>query len=296
MPRTAEDLASDDLFLSAILRCANELIAMYCESPRIASIFAAQQRWLLAHAGFALFHGLPGGSEAALYSARFVDFTREHKIASRNTAVAFIQEMLAYRFLRPIPELSDRRTRLLEPTEIANMNFVRWLRTHLAILDHLDQGERVAKLDRHTQAFTKIQPLIAMELFNREDVRDPGPIFRVFNTANSGGVIMDYLMSHIDPTALDGDVFFIGRISMKDIRERFMISNTHLKRLLKQAAALGGVGWADAPGRSDFWVSRRFVSEYQGYQAGKFAIIDAATAAVLGEERAARTPRAAAAT
>jgi hypothetical protein len=73
----------------------------------------------------------------------------------------------------------------------------------------------------------------------------------------------------------------IGQISMKDIRDQFMISNTHLKRLFKQAAQLESVGWVGTPGKSSFWLSRGFISEYWNYQAAKFAAIDGAYEAAL---------------
>jgi hypothetical protein len=45
---------------------------------------------------------------------------------------------------------------------------------------------------------------------------------------------------------------------------------------------LGSVGWTGVPGKSPFWLSRTFVSEYWNYQAAKFAIIDAASEVALG--------------
>ncbi|MGO4437837.1 hypothetical protein [Rhizobium sp. RAF56] len=282
MPFTAKELASSDQFLSAILYCANELIAIYSESPRIASIFAAHQRWLLAQAGFALYNGLPDDPAKALYSARFVDFVVKHKIASRNTAVAFLQEMLASRFLRPVPGNSDRRTRLLEPTDIAITHFVRWTHTHLSILDSLDGKGRAAKLAADPSSFASIQPRIAKAILANEAVRNPGTTFNIFTWANSGGVIMDYLVAKTAAAEKDDEKIVIGPISMKEIRERFMISNTHLKRLLKQAAEMGSVGWTGVPGKSSFWLSREFVAEYWNYQAEKFAIIDAAAESVFG--------------
>lgn len=281
MSFTAKDLASSDQFLSAILHCANELISIYSESPRIASIFAAHQRWLLAQAGFALYHGLPDDPTKALYSARFVDFVVKHKIASRNTAVAFLQEMLACRFLRPVAGNADRRTRLVEPTEIATSHFIRWLKTHFAILDSLDSKDRVAKLSADPASFGVIQPLIATGILATEAVRNPGATFNVFTWANSGGVIMDYLIWRTGSAETIGERIVIGPISMKEIRERFLISNTHLKRLLKQAGDMGSVGWTGVPGKSSFWLSRAFVAEYWKYQAEKFAIVDAAAEQVF---------------
>ncbi|PZM13736.1 hypothetical protein [Rhizobium tubonense] len=285
MAFTAKDLASSDHFLTAILRCANELIAIYKESPRIASIFAAQQRWLMAHAGFALYYGYPDEPGSALYAARFVSLVLKQRIASRNTAVAFIQEMLAYRFLRPLPEFSDRRTRLLEPTETANEHLMRWVNTHLFILDHLDGGNRVERMAADSSALAVIQSEIAKRIFQSEAVRNPGATFNLFNWANSGGVVMDYLISRIESVDPESERVVIGPISLKNIREQFLISNTHLKRLLREAGVLGSVGWTGVPGKSGFWLSHGFVTEYWNYQAAKFAIIDAASEIALGPGR-----------
>ncbi|ARQ11058.1 hypothetical protein NXC12_CH03066 [Rhizobium etli] len=283
MAFTAENLAADDRFLAAILHCANQLLAIYRESPRIASIFAAQQRWLLAHAGFALHYGHPDdGQSGGLYSGRFVDFAVKNDIASRNTAAAFMQEMLAYRFLRVVPG-PDKRTRYLEPTEIAEQHFTRWLVTHMMILDSLDGGERADQITAASSAtMAAIQPRIARAIIGSESVRNPGPTFNLFNWANSGGLVMDYLISRLPQFPRAAERVVIGPLSLRELREQFMISNTHLKRLLTQAATMESVGWTEPSRKGDFWLSRRFILEYWNYQAAKFAIVDAAAQAVLG--------------
>jgi len=113
---TAKELGRDEHFLSAILQSAHELMAIYSENPRIASIMAAQQRWLMAHSGFSLSLGYPDEPTPGLYGSRFVDFAVKHGIASRNTAAAFLKEMLAYigqfkgySWVRPILTASVRR-------------------------------------------------------------------------------------------------------------------------------------------------------------------------------------------
>ncbi|ARO31037.1 hypothetical protein NXC14_CH03127 [Rhizobium sp. NXC14] len=283
MAFTAENLAADDRFLAAILYCANQLLAIYRESPRIASIFAAQQRWLMAHAGFALHYGHPDdGQSGGLYSGRFVDFAVKNDIASRNTAAAFMQEMLAYRFLRVGPG-PDKRTRYLEPTEIAEQHFIRWLVTHMMILDSLDGGERADQITADPSAtMAAIQPRIARAIIGSESVRNPGPTFNLFNWANSGGLVMDYLISRLPQFPRAAERVVIGPLSLRELREQFMISNTHLKRLLTQATTMESVGWTEPSRKGDFWLSRRFILEYWNYQAAKFAIVDAAAEAVLG--------------
>ncbi|MBB4190964.1 hypothetical protein GGE45_000447 [Rhizobium aethiopicum] len=283
MAFTAENLAADDRFLAAILHCANQLLAIYRESPRIASIFAAQQRWLMAHAGFALHYGHPDdGQSGGLYSGRFVDFAVKNDIASRNTAAAFMQEMLAYRSLRVVPG-PDKRTRYLEPTEIAEQHFTRWLVTHMMILDSLDGGERADQITADPSAtMAAIQPRIARAIIGSDSVRNPGPTFNLFNWANSGGLVMDYLISRLPQFPRAAERVVIGPLSLRELREQFMISNTHLKRLLTQAATMESVGWTEPSRKGDFWLSRRFILEYWNYQAAKFAIVDAAAEAVLG--------------
>ncbi len=283
MPRKIENFLESDAFFVAVLHCAREMLAIYRESPRIASIFAAQQRWLMAHAGFALHFGYPGEPKLGLYSGRFIAFVVANKIASRNTAAAFIQEMVAYRFLRPIENTSgDKRTRLLEPTETAHEHFLKWLATHLLILDSLDEGSRLERINADPTAFSRMQPLISKAIIDSDAVRDPGATYNLFNWANSGGLVMDYLMSRIDNFDRTSERAYVGPLSLKEIRDQFMISNTHLKRLLTQASELGSMGWTQPPYKGDTWLSRGFVMEYWGYQAAKFAVVDAAAEAVLG--------------
>ncbi|MBY4606149.1 hypothetical protein K6M90_00455 [Rhizobium sp. 9T] len=282
MAFTAETLAADDRFLAAILHCADQMLAIYRESPRIASIFAAQQRWLMAHAGFALHYGHPDYEKSGLYSGRFIDFAVKNDIASRNTAAAFMQEMLAYRFLRPAPG-ADKRTRYLEPTEIAEQHFTRWLVAHMMILDSLDGGKRADRIAAEpTAMMAAIQPRIAKAIIGSQAVRSPGPTFNLFNWANSGGLVMDYLISRLPEFPRTAERVAVGPLSLREIRDQFMISNTHLKRLLTQAAAMESVGWTEPSRKGQFWLSRRFILEYWNYQAAKFAIVDAAAEAVLG--------------
>jgi len=290
MAFTAKELSENEHFLFAILQSAHELMAIYNENPRIASIFAAQQRWLLAHAGYALYLGYPDDPSPAFYAGRFVEFAVKHKIASRNTAAAFLKEMVAYRFVRPVAASSDRRVTLLEPTEMTNEYMARWIYTHLLVLDTLDGGDRMARTTASDGSVLRMQPVIAKMILDSESLRNPGVTFMLFNWATSGGVIMDYLISRISKIDPTSDKVLIGPISPKVIQSQFMISSAHLKRLLKQAAELGSVGWAGAPGKSSFWLSRNFVSEYWNYQAEKYAVVDAVSQAVLGQsDRSAET-------
>ena len=281
MVLTAKELGRNEHFLSAILQSAHELMAIYSENPRIASIMAAQQRWLLAHAGFSLSLGYPDEPTPGLYGSRFIDFAVKHGIASRNTAAAFLKEMQAYKFIQPVPRSSDRRITLLEPSALTREYMTRWLHTHLIVLDTLDGGDRMAKVAIDPDVIWRMHPIIAKRIMDSDVLRNPGVTFSLFNWATSGGAVMDYLISRITSIDFAADKVLIGPLSMKVMQSQFMISKTHLKRLFKRAAEFGSVGWVGAPGKSGFWLSHTFVSEYWNYQAEKYAMIDAVSHAVL---------------
>ena len=75
--------------------------------------------------------------------AQILDFISRHGVASRNTADAFIKEMLKYGYARLLPQAEDKRTRPLEPTEASLDALHGWVGIHLATLDGLDHGQRL---------------------------------------------------------------------------------------------------------------------------------------------------------
>jgi hypothetical protein len=77
------------------------LLSIQGTSPRIASLFATQQRWLMAHAALAqYFRNEADSVGAGLLAERFLERAERHGLASRNTASAFLTEMLKYEMVR----------------------------------------------------------------------------------------------------------------------------------------------------------------------------------------------------
>ncbi|TIS33628.1 MAG: hypothetical protein E5X01_22900, partial [Mesorhizobium sp.] len=67
-----------------------------------------------------------------------------------------------------------------------------------------------------------------------------------------------------------------GVISISEFAHWLKLSRTHLARKLRDAEALGSIGWVGQRGHSVMWVSRQFFDEYMAVQAAKLAIVDAA--------------------
>ncbi len=288
----AGHLATSPDFFSAMRVCAREMTIMFSENPRLMSVFASQQRWLMAQAGLALHYDRnPADPATDLYAGRFVSTAVAHGIASRNTAAAFIQEMLAYRFVRYSDNPPDRRMRPLEPTEIAYQAVWKWLNAHLAILDGLDGGTRASQVPYGNPLFARIQPRIADGILKNHSVRNPGETFNLFTWANSGGVVMDYFISRIGDFNPADTRVDLGPISSGDICRRYMISKTHLKRLISKATGMGSLGMEERAGKNHLWLSQGFIGEYWRYQAEKFAIIDQAFNQAVAGETPVTTPR-----
>ncbi|RVD67355.1 hypothetical protein EN751_37260, partial [Mesorhizobium sp. M4A.F.Ca.ET.029.04.2.1] len=110
MTLNAEEIADHPALHRCVRMQALAMNQAYQANPRLSSVFATQQRWLMAHIGLALhFRRDPGDYRKEATAARIIDAIRQHQVASRNTADAFIKEMLHYNFIEVVPAAEDAR-------------------------------------------------------------------------------------------------------------------------------------------------------------------------------------------
>ena len=284
-PLSADAIARHPALDAAVRRQSQLLLQAFDSSPRLSSVFGTQHRWLMGQAALALyFRSGPADGWRAISSARFLDFVVQHGVASRNTADAFLKEMLKYGFARPAPGSKDGRARPIEPTP-ASLDALRgWLGIHLASLDRLDGGRRLEAFLAVPESLAVVQPAIADGLLASGPVRQPTGTFSLFTWLNNGGQVMDWLIAGIDGAAADADRIPTSVSSTVELAQRLKISRSHLASKLRAAEALGSIGWQGRRGRSVMWVSSGFRHEYATAQAVKLAIIDAAFDARFGPQ------------
>ena len=87
-------------------------------------------------------------------------------------------------------------------------------------------------------------------------------------------------VSGIDPEET-GERVPTGVLSIADMASWLKLSRTHLTRKLREAEAMGSLGWQGRRGQSRMWVSREFRAEHAMAQAVKLAIIDDAFEGLL---------------
>jgi len=283
MALTLEEIADHPALHRCIRVQAQAMNQTYEMNPRLASVFATQQRWLMAHIGLALhFRREPDDYRKELTTARFLDAIRQNSVASRNTADAFVKEMLHYGFIEYVPTAQDGRIRPLRPATASLEPVTLWLMAHLQTLDGLDGANRLALFLARPDALAMLQPRIADGLLSSNPVREPKQTFSLFTWLNNGGVVMDWLISGVDPEHAGLDRIPTGVVSIGDFAKWLKLSRTHLARKLRAAEDLGSVGWLGQRGQSVMWVSRDFYGEYMAAQAVKLAIMDAAFTETFG--------------
>jgi hypothetical protein len=277
MAMTADDILAHPALAPCVRGQAQSLLQIQEASPRIASLFATQQRWLMSHTALAqYFRNEAKQAGAGVLAERFLELVERHRLASRNTAAAFLKELLKYDMVRFVAGSEGRRHRPLEPAPAVQMALFHWLALHLGTLDGLDGGARAAGFRARPALLGAIQPLISDGLIGSGDVRVPERTFSLFTWVDEGGIVMDRLIVGCRQGA-DG----LARIptdvtSISGLAQRLNLSRTQLGRKFAEAEAMGSLGWSGPRGRSPLWVSADFRREYHAAQAVKLAIIDAA--------------------
>lgn len=283
MSLTADTIAAHPQLLAGIRRQADVLLSAYDDNPRISSIFGSQQRWLMAHIGLAIhFRRDPADIRSGLTVTRFAEKVRLHDVASANTADSFIREMHKYAFVRLLPGAPDKRLRLLEPTETTLDSVAGWVALHLETLDSLDGGARASAFAADPAALACLQPMIADGLLSLDAIRAPAGTFSLFTWLNNGGVVMERMIAGLGERDADAARVPTEIHSIAGMAEWLRLSRTHLTRKLREAEALGSIGWDGERGRSRMWVSADFLGEIVAAQAAKLAVIDAACDACFG--------------
>jgi len=274
---SVQALTGNPAFLPVLQRGAQHLIALYDRFPRVARLVAAQQKWLLTHAAYALhLERDPENPLSGITAARLLDIIIEFGAASRNTATAFLAEMQAYKFIRDVPGCTNRRSRPLEPTEVSHEAMTLWFRGQMRSLDLLDGGRRVAMLESHAEIFDRSQPRAAKRLIADKAWREPPQSIATFVWTESGGLILDDLMTRIVNLVPEEGLHWVDQLRFAELSKHYAISRTHVRRLFSRVEALGLVGWEDRATSTRLWVKPSLIEDYARWQAVKFAALDEA--------------------
>lgn len=274
---SAGAIVADPSFIYVQIELAKFLIGVHTVSPRLARLKASHRKALLTHAGFALHHSRrPEDPLSGLTTTRFSELAVEYGAASRNTAAAFLAELIAYRFLRYVPGIPDRRVRILEVTEVADEAMRSWFVGHLRCLDQLDGGNRVAVVTARPELYRVAQARASAMLCTHPAWAHPPAAVMHFEASELGGLVLSEIISRIEsPERIDGRLI-VSSLGLSEIADRYGISVTNVKLMFNKAQDDGLLGWERPRRKGYFWMSERLIDDCFRWQAEKFAVVDAA--------------------
>ncbi len=254
MSLTPSQILASPRLRSALRAQAAQFLAVHADMPRLSSVFATHQRYMMGQVVLCLAFRNGGGH---VVMAEFLDVITRHRIASRNTADAFIKEMVRYGIGSYGPPLQDRRYRPLVVSPAAFAAIGRWLSLHLATLDTLDGADRGAAYAADPALLGEVQPRIVAALMQSNFCAPPTGTFSLFTWLNEGGLVMDRLMATLADAEPDATHVPTGFSGYGDLQQDLRISRSHLVRNLLQAERMGSLGWSGKRGQSVLWVSHR---------------------------------------
>lgn len=264
------ELVAHPLLLGAIRTLALHLRAAYNDNPRIARLLSAHQKWLMTQAGMALnLRNKPHGFTVA----QLRELVTDNGIASRNTVQNYLDQLEFYRYSERVPPLTVRPRRY-RATAISEQSMVRWYTANLAALDGMDGGMRAAQMMARPELAFHAQPIAALNCIADKAWVEPPERVGLFLWTEAGALVMDEFISRIEDAGRQNDRIDIGYVDARALASEFMMSRTHLQRLLNKAAEQGTMGWHDDSIRSGMWFSRDFLDEYCNWQAIKFVYVN----------------------
>ncbi|WP_244709179.1 hypothetical protein [Rhizobium cremeum] len=274
---TRAEIAAHPSFPSIEKQIAKHLIGIHVRTPRLSRLKASHRKWLMTQSLYALsLQRTQDDPLSGLTATRFVEIVMKLGAASRNTATAFLAELVAYKFLRDVPDVPDRRVRVLETTEASNTAMLGWFMGHMACLDQLDGGNREAAAASDQRIFRIAQPYAAAKLVEDPIWRDPPDTIGHFLWSDLGGMVLHDLIARIDVFDPTAERTNIGPVTLAELSETYMISATNLKRMFKKAELENLLGWDQPRRRGDLWLSKSFLDDYFTWQSAKFAALDEA--------------------
>lgn len=285
MALTLTQISGFPTYVEAVCRHAQALLDAADKFPGITSIFATEQRGMMANVGLSLyFETSQGGQPGNIILARFFERVEERAVASRNTADAFIKEMLQYGYLSHIEGAGDKRVRPIVPTEKTMLAVLTWALEHLKTLDSFDGGSRSEVVLRAPEMLAKLQPNIADDLVGKGGAEISTGTLALFAWVNKSKLLFLRILASMMPFRDDDSRFLTDIESTADLARWMNVSRTHLARKLRDAEDMGSLGWCGDRGNSQMWISSGFLKEITNEQAARLVFFDAAYDAVFGRQ------------
>lgn len=267
-------LAAKPGFADAVRGLACDMMQLHARHPRASRLVSTQQKWLLSQSIYALhFERDPADPLSGITATRLLAFIEGQGTVSRNTATAFLAELVAYRLLCDMPGNPDRRSRPLEPAGQTDDMMDEWFLAHMRCLNRLGIAEDPSGIEDTGRLFQLAQPRAVRRLLANPHWRTPPESVGLFILTQAGALVLDDLIARLTgPGPQDGRYSLLG-VRPSAYSKEYRVSSTHMRRVFARAEKLGLIGWSEPGRKGGFWLCERFFDDYLRWQAIKLEAI-----------------------
>lgn len=262
-----------------IRRHAEANIDYFRRHHRFLRFVDTRQKWLLVHLIAVICHG-DGDSPTGAAANWICERASELGIASRNTSLAFFNQLAAYGYLDKKDYRGDRRVKLISLSASTEAALADWTRTLIGAAtghdpDILGNG-------------TVIGIYLAMTAALLDDpkwVRAPLDVC-LTQDMRGGWLVMSEILRHLPKAATDEAWIPAPGLSIPAMTRSFGLSRSTLYRLVRVSAEAGIMAWRERRAVSTLMVSLYHVRQYSRWTGRLLQAAAASQAAAVGGSNA----------
>ena len=242
--------------LPEIRRHAEANIDYFKRNRRFLRFVDTRQKWLLVHLIAVACHGDGDGPMRGAAANWICERASELGIASRNTSLAFFNQLAAYGYLNKRDHRGDRRIKLISLSEGTQAALVDWTR----MLIETAAGNDAAALDRDVIMDIYLEMMGGL-LDDPKWVRAPLDIC-LTQDMRGGWLVMSEILRHL-PKGATGEAWIPAPgFSIPAMTETFGLSRSTLYRLVRVSVEAGIMAWQDRRSVSTLMVNRYHLRQY----------------------------------
>lgn len=212
-------------------------------------------------------------------ASQIADDALQFRLLSRNTVQSAVDKYIRYGLIERVGRSGDRRIQLLRVPDHLHQAVHAWTLSQLRLLDSLDGGTRGDTLAARPALLSDIHSRVFEWHLTAQEWLMPPPEVAPFCEVRHGFLVLNHLLSRLDPAVMEGSDFVVAPMSRSEVGRQLSLSRSNVHRLFAEAERAGAVR---ADGKR-LLVATRFVEAYCRWQAGSFAALDATWLAVTAQ-------------
>jgi len=234
---STEEILAHPRFPFARDEFVRAMLALYEHKPFLNRLLLEASRTVLLSMIMCLYARYDEANRATWPTLRLVaDSMAEHQLASPSRVQDLVLRLVKTGYLEQRTARLDRRVRILTPTAKMIEQDKDFLVSHHVPLQILFPDPGYARIMTRDSAFQLKQRLVSRDLFALgAQILASNPVMMLFQGRDAGIMILIKMIQTAGRASGGGPL----EVSYSDLGDRFGVSRTHVRELLKQAEQMG---------------------------------------------------------